>query len=165
LRSTPSRVTAFRRAGARRHQAGLVGDDHGLDAGGEAGLPPFLAVIIGLALILLTIAFRSILVPLTAIGGFLLTIGATFGALVGIFQKGFGADLIGVAQPAPIISLLPIIIIAMLFGLAMDDQVFLVMSLLGERVWWLPSWLDRLLPRVDIEGAAIVTPRRPAAVR
>jgi RND superfamily putative drug exporter len=200
-------------------------------------LIPFLAVIIGLALILLTIAFRSILVPLTAIGGFLLTIGAAFGALVGIFQQGFGADLLGVSQTAPIISLLPIIIIAILFGLAMDYQVFLVsrmreehmhgadsldavndgfrhgarvvtaaalimgavfsgfilgkdpviksvgfalafgilvdafivrmtlipavMALLGERAWWLPRWLDRILPRVDIEGAALEPEPQP----
>ena len=203
---------------------------------------PFLAVIVGLALILLTIAFRSILVPLTAIGGFLLTIGSSFGAITLIFQKGFAADLLGVEQTAPIISLLPIIITAILFGLAMDYQVFLVsrmreehvhgaaptaavragfrhgarivtaaalimgsvfsgfilehdaiiksvgfslafgilvdaflvrmtlipavMSLLGERAWWLPGWLDRIVPHVDIEGAALTRPARadrPAA--
>ncbi|HST38280.1 MAG TPA: MMPL family transporter [Conexibacter sp.] len=199
-------------------------------------LIPFLAVIVGLAFLLLMIAFRSILVPLTAIGGFLLTIGAAFGALVAIFQKGFAADLFGVAQAAPIISLLPIIVIGILFGLAMDYQVFLVsrmreehihgadptrsvtegfrhgarvvtaaalimgavfagfilehdeviksvgfalafgilvdafvvrmtlipavMALLGERAWWLPRWLDRILPRVDIEGTALER-RRP----
>lgn len=204
-------------------------------------LIPFLAVIVGLALILMTIAFRSILVPLTAIAGFLLTIGASFGAIVLIFQKGFAADLLGVSQTAPIISLLPIIITAILFGLAMDYQVFLVsrmreehvrgaapteavtrgfrhgarivtaaalimgsvfsgfilghdpiiksvgfslafgilvdaflvrmtlipavMSLLGERAWWLPGWLDRILPHVDIEGASLepVAPPRPTA--
>jgi RND superfamily putative drug exporter len=161
-------------------------------------------------------------VPLTAIAGFLLTIGAAFGAVVVVFQKGFAADLIAVAQTAPIISLLPILIIGILFGLAMDYQVFLVsrmreehvhgagpttsvtegfrhgarvvtaaalimgavfsgfileddeiiksvglalafgilvdafvvrmtlipavMALLGERAWWLPRWLDRILP-------------------
>jgi RND superfamily putative drug exporter len=195
-------------------------------------LIPFLAVVVGLAFLLLTIAFRSILVPLTAIAGFLLTIGAAFGAVVAVFQQGFGADLIGVAQTAPIISLLPILIIGILFGLAMDYQVFLVsrmreehvrgagpttsvtegfrhgarvvaaaalimgavfsgfiledgaviksvgfalafgilvdafvvrmtlipavMALLGERAWWLPRWLDRILPRVDIEGSSLV---------
>jgi RND superfamily putative drug exporter len=197
----------------------------------SGALVPFLAVVVGLALVLLTIAFRSILVPLTAIGGFLLTIGAAFGAIVTIFQKGTGADLLGVAQAAPIISLLPVIIIGILFGLAMDYQVFLVsrmreehvhgagptaavatgfrhgarvvtaaalimaavfsgfileqdaiiksvgfalafgilvdaflvrmtlipavMALLGERAWWLPRWLDRLLPHVDVEGRAL----------
>jgi len=190
-------------------------------------LIPYLAVIVGLALLLLTIAFRSILVPLTAAGGFLLTIGAAFGALVAVFQQGTFADLLGV-EPGPIVSVLPIFIVGILFGLAMDYQVFLVsrmreehvhgatptraitvgfrhgarvvtgaalimaavfggfvteqsaiiksigfaltfgilvdafvvrmtlipalLALLGERAWWLPRWLDRLLPRVDVEG-------------
>ena len=89
-------------------------------------LIPYLAVVVGLALILLMVAFRSILVPLTAIGGFLLTIAASFGAVVLVFQKGVGADLIGVAQTGPLVSLLPILIIGVIFGLAMDYQVFLV---------------------------------------
>jgi RND superfamily putative drug exporter len=97
-------------------------------------LIPFLAVIVGIAFVLLTIAFRSILVPLTAIGGFLLTIGATLGALVAVFQKGFGADLIGVGEAAPITSLLPILIIGILFGLAMDYQVFLVSRMREEHL-------------------------------
>lgn len=197
-------------------------------------LVPFLAVVVGLALLLLMVAFRSILVPLTAIAGFLLTIGAAFGATVLVFQEGFAADLLGVAQTAPIISLLPTLIIGILFGLAMDYQVFLVsrmreehvhgadpttsvtegfrhgarvvtaaalimgsvfagfileddaiiesigfalafgilvdafvvrmtlipalMALMGERAWWLPRWLDRLLPRVDIEGSSLERP-------
>jgi putative drug exporter of the RND superfamily len=207
----------------------------------SAAILPFLLVVVGLALVLLTIAFRSILVPLTAIAGFLLTIGAAFGALVAIFQQGFAADMFGVEQTAPIISLLPIIMTGILFGLAMDYQVFLVsrmreehvhgagptksvtegfrhgarvvtaaalimaavfagfilahdpidksigfslafgilvdafivrmtlipavMSLLGERAWWLPRWLDRILPRVDVEGASLErpVPREPAA--
>ncbi len=196
----------------------------------SGALIPFLAVIVGLAFLLLMIAFRSILVPLTAIGGFLLTIGAAFGALVAIFQQGFAADLVGIEQTAPIVSLLPIIVIGILFGLAMDYQVFLVsrmreehvrgaeptravtegfrhgarvvaaaalimgavfagfvlehdeviksvgfalafgilvdafvvrmtlipavMSLLGERAWWLPRWLDRILNRRRSPGAA-----------
>jgi RND superfamily putative drug exporter len=89
-------------------------------------LIPYLAVVVGLALVLLMIAFRSILVPLTAIGGFLLTIVASFGAVVLVFQKGVLADLIGVAQTGPLISLLPVLIIGVIFGLAMDYQVFLV---------------------------------------
>lgn len=194
-------------------------------------LIPYLAVVVGLALILLTVAFRSILVPLTAIGGFLLTIAASFGAVVLVFQKGVGADLIGVAQTGPLVSLLPILIIGVIFGLAMDYQVFLVsrmheevahgatprdavrdgfsasarvvtaaalimisvfagfilpddpiiksigfafaigimidaflvrmtlipalMTLLGARAWWLPRGLDRLIPNLDLEGAAL----------
>jgi putative drug exporter of the RND superfamily len=203
----------------------------------SGALLPFLLVVVGLALVLLTIAFRSILVPLTAIAGFLLTIGAAFGAMVGVFQEGFAAELLGVEQTAPIISLLPTVMIGILFGLAMDYQVFLVsrmreehvhgagptrsvtegfrhgarvvtaaalimgavfagfiladdpidksigfslafgilvdafivrmtlipavMSLLGERAWWLPRWLDRILPDVDIEGASLERRPRP----
>jgi RND superfamily putative drug exporter len=196
----------------------------------SSALVPYLAVIIGLAFLLLMIAFRSILVPLTAVGGFLLTIGATLGALVAVFQQGALADLFNVEQ-APIVAVLPIFIVGILFGLAMDYQVFLVsrmreehvhgaaptravtegfrhgarvvtgaalimaavfagfivedsaiiksigfalafgilvdafvvrmtlipalLALLGERAWWLPRWLDRLLPRVDIEGEGL----------
>jgi RND superfamily putative drug exporter len=190
-------------------------------------LVPYVAVIVGLAFLLLTIAFRSILVPLTAVGGFLLTIGASLGALVAVFQQGALAGVFGVG-PGPTVSVLPIFIVGILFGLAMDYQVFLVsrmreehdhgaaptraitegfrhgarvvtgaalimaavfagfivedaviiksigfalafgilvdafvvrmtlvpalLALLGERAWWLPGWLDRLLPRVDVEG-------------
>ena len=64
-------------------------------------LIPYLSVVVGLALILLTLAFRSILIPLTAIAGFLLTIAAAFGAVVTVFQDGFGASLLGVAQSGP----------------------------------------------------------------
>jgi putative drug exporter of the RND superfamily len=197
----------------------------------SAALIPYLAVIVGLAMLLLLLAFRSLLVPITAIAGFLLTIIAAFGATTAVFQEGFAASLLGVDTQAPIISLLPILIIGILFGLAMDYQVFLVsrmreahvhgaeateavregfrhgarvvtaaalimiavfsgfileddaiiksvgfalafgiladaflvrmtlipalMSLLGRRAWWLPRWLDRLMPSVDIEGAAL----------
>jgi len=89
-------------------------------------LLPYLAVIVALAFLLLTIAFRSLLVPLTAVAGFLLSIGAALGAMVGVFQDGVGASLLGVHQTAPIVSLTPVIIIGILFGLAMDYQVFLV---------------------------------------
>jgi RND superfamily putative drug exporter len=204
------------------------------DKMGQA-LLPYLAVIVGLAFLLLLIAFRSILVPLTAVGGFLLSVGAALGAMVAVFQDGVGAGLIGVGETAPIVSLTPIIITGILFGLAMDYQVFLVsdmkeahargaahqdavrhgfrhsarvvtaaglimigvfsgfilpddpiiksigftlaagilidaflirmtlipalMSLLGERVWSMPRVLHRMIPDVDIEGAAL----QPAA--
>ncbi len=199
-------------------------------------LIPYLAVVVGLALLLLMVAFRSILVPLTAIGGFLLTIAASFGAVVLVFQEGVGAELIGVAQTGPLVSLLPVLIIGVIFGLAMDYQVFLVskmheefahgasardavrdgfrasarvvtaaalimisvfagfilpddpiiksigfafaigilidaflvrmtlipalMTVLGARAWWLPRWLDRLIPNLDLEGAELE--RKPA---
>jgi putative drug exporter of the RND superfamily len=204
-------------------------------------LIPYLAVVVGLALLLLMVAFRSILVPLTAIAGFLLTIVAAFGAVVLVFQKGFGAELIGVGQTGPLVSLLPILIIGVIFGLAMDYQVFLVskmheehshgatahdavrdgfrgsarvvtaaalimisvfagfilpddpiiksigfafavgilidaflvrmtlipalMTLLGARAWWLPRWLDRIIPNLDIEGTEIERAPKPSQAR
>jgi RND superfamily putative drug exporter len=191
-------------------------------------LLPYLAVIIGLALVLLLLVFRSILVPLKATLGFLLTIGATFGAVVAVFQWGWLGGLFGVDTPGPIMSMLPIFMIGVVFGLAMDYELFLVtrmredfvhgaspteavvgglehgarvvtaaalimisvfagfifsgepmitsmgfamaagvaldafvvrmtvvpavMSLLGRSAWWLPRWLDRVLPDVDVEG-------------
>ena len=90
-------------------------------------LVPYLAVVVGLACSCCCVAFRSILVPLTAIGGFLLTIGASFGAVVARLPGRRAApSLFGVAQTGPLISLLPILIIGVIFGLAMDYQVFLV---------------------------------------
>ncbi|EHR51793.1 putative RND superfamily drug exporter [Saccharomonospora marina XMU15] len=194
-------------------------------------LLPYLAVVVGLAFLLLMVVFRSVVVPIKAAAGFLLTIGATFGAVVAVFQWGWLDWLFGVEQTAPIMSLLPIFMIGVLFGLAMDYQVFLVtrmreahvhgaepteavvggfrhgsrvitaaalimisvfagfiasdedtvksvglalafgvlvdafvvrmtivpavMSLLGRASWWLPRWLGRLLPRVDVEGASL----------
>jgi putative drug exporter of the RND superfamily len=89
-------------------------------------LPLYLIVIVGLSLILLAIMFRSILVPLKATAGFLLTVAASIGAVVAIFQWGWLGDLIGVSHGAPIISFLPILMTGILFGLAMDYEVFLV---------------------------------------
>ncbi|HEY0276844.1 MAG TPA: MMPL family transporter [Solirubrobacterales bacterium] len=194
-------------------------------------LPLYLVVVVGLALILLTVAFRSIPVPLLAIVGFLLTIGASFGAVVAVFQEGTAAGLFGVEASPTILSFLPVLAIGILFGLAMDYQVFLVsrmreehahgaesldsvrvgfrhgarvvtaaalimisvfagfivpeepiiksigfalavgilfdafvvrmtivpavMAMLGERAWYLPRWLDRIIPNVDLEGAGL----------
>ncbi|MGY2128288.1 MMPL family transporter [Blastococcus sp. SYSU DS0617] len=196
-----------------------------------AALPVFLVVVVGLAFLLLMLAFRSILVPVKATLGFLLSLAATFGALVAVFQWGWLADLLGVESTGPVLSFLPILLIGLLFGLAMDYEVFLVsrmreehvhgtaptqaviggfrhgarvvtaaalimgsvfggfilghdatvksigfalafgvlvdafvvrmaivpavMTLLGTSAWWLPRWLDRALPDVDIEGAAL----------
>jgi RND superfamily putative drug exporter len=187
-------------------------------------LPIYLAIVIGLAFILLMIVFRSILVPLTATLGFLVSVLATLGATVLIFQQG----TFGLMQGQPIVSFMPIFLIGVVFGLAMDYQVFLVsrmreahvhgmstreavvdgfrnsarvvtaaatimtavfaafmlqddaiaksmgfalaaavvfdafvvrmvlipslLYMLGEKAWWLPKWLDRLLPDVDVEG-------------
>jgi RND superfamily putative drug exporter len=91
-----------------------------------AALPVFLPLIVILALLLLLLVFRSVLVPIKAVVGFLLTIAASFGAVVWIFQDGNLASVFGIPATAPITSFLPIIMIAILFGLAMDYEVFLV---------------------------------------
>ena len=91
-----------------------------------AALPRYIAVVVGLALILLMVVFRSILVPLKAAAGFLLSIAASMGVVVWIFQDGNLADLLDVSNPSPIVSFLPILLIGILFGLAMDYEVFLV---------------------------------------
>ena len=92
----------------------------------SSALPVFLVLVVGLALLLLLLVFRSIAVPLKAVGGFLLTIASSLGLIVWIFQEGHLGGLFAVAGDAPIISFLPILMIAILFGLAMDYEVFLV---------------------------------------
>src|SRR4029079_3259305 len=92
----------------------------------SSALPKMLILIVAFALVLLMIVFRSLLVPLKAIFGFLLTIAASLGLLVWVFQNGQLASLIGVDSTSPIVSFLPVIMVAILFGLAMDYQVFLV---------------------------------------
>lgn len=94
-------------------------------------LPIFLVVVVGLAFLLLTIAFRAALVPLTSIVGFLLSVFAALGVQVAIFQWGWGADLLGVT-PGETISFLPIIALAIIFGLSSDYQVFVVSRIKEE---------------------------------
>ncbi|MFJ9753099.1 MMPL family transporter [Streptomyces chartreusis] len=89
-------------------------------------LPLFIGVIVALALVLLTVAFRSVLVPLKAVLGFLLSIAASLGATVWVFQDGHLADLLDVSSAGPITAFLPVLLIGVLFGLAMDYEVFLV---------------------------------------
>ncbi|PXY27283.1 MMPL family transporter [Prauserella muralis] len=196
-------------------------------------LLPYLSLIVGLAFVLMTLVFRSLIVPLKATLGFLGSVAAAFGAVVAVFQWGWLAGVLGVESTGPIMSMLPILLIGVLFGLAMDYQVFLVtrmreeyvhgaepdaamvtgfrhgarvvvaaalimtsvfagfvlaqqtliqsigfalafgvavdafvvrmtivpavMSLLGRRAWWLPRWLDRILPNVDVEGERLAT--------
>ncbi|WP_445257195.1 MMPL family transporter [Nocardioides aurantiacus] len=198
-------------------------------------LPIYLAVVVGLAFLLLMLVFRSLLVPLTATLGFLLSVLATLGATVLVFQEG----ALGLVEGQPLVSFMPIIVIGIVFGLAMDYQVFLVtrmreafvhgmsareavvdgfrnsarvvaaaatimisvfaafvlqddpliqsigfalaaavffdafvvrmalipavMYLLGDKAWWLPRWLDRLLPVVDVEGERLQRSTAPAA--
>ncbi|MDG4860113.1 MMPL family transporter [Streptomyces sp. T-3] len=194
----------------------------------DDALLPYLGLVVGLAFLLLMLVFRSILVPLKAALGFLLSVAAALGAVVAVFQWGWLADLVGVDQPGPIMSMMPIFMIGVVFGLAMDYEVFLVtrmreayvqgaspaeavttgfthggrvvaaaaiimisvfsgfimenddmikmmgfglaiavlfdafvvrmaivpavLALLGKKAWWLPKWLDRVLPNVDVEG-------------
>ncbi|WIE64161.1 MMPL family transporter [Curtobacterium sp. MCLR17_036] len=89
-------------------------------------LPLYLVVVVGLSLIILIIVFRSFLVPITATAGFILSVLASFGGLTAIYQFGWLGSVFGVHDPAPILSFLPIIEIGILFGLAMDYQLFLV---------------------------------------
>ena len=194
-------------------------------------LPLYLATVILLSLFLLMLVFRSVLIPVLAAAGFLLTVTATLGSVVAVYQWGWLAELFGVSSPGPILSFLPIFLIGILFGLAMDYQLFLasgmreayvhgmkpkdainfgvhlsrsvviaaaiimisvfgsfifshtamirpvgfglafgvlfdafivrlllvpaLMSLLGKGAWWLPRWLDKILPDVDVEGAKL----------
>ncbi|MFE1288576.1 MMPL family transporter [Streptomyces sp. NPDC058751] len=194
-------------------------------------LVPYLALVVGLAFLLLIVVFRSILVPLKAALGFLLSVTAALGAVVAVFQWGWLSGLMGVEETGPIMSMMPIFMVGVVFGLAMDYEVFLVtrmreafvhgekpgqaivtgfkhgarvvtaaavimiavfsgfigssesmikmigfglaiavffdafvvrmaivpavLALLGGRAWWLPKWLDRVLPNVDVEGEGL----------
>jgi RND superfamily putative drug exporter len=206
-------------------------------------LPLFIAAVVLLSFVLLTIVFRSLLVPLKAAILNLLSIGAAYGVLVMVFQWEWGARLIGVEAAVPIVSFIPMLMFAVVFGLSMDYEVFLLtrvrehylatgdndgavvhglagtarvitsaalimvsvflafvagsdptvkmlglglatailvdatvvrmvlvpatMKLMGDANWWLPAWLDRLLPTIDLDGgsepARRRSPRMPAA--
>lgn len=107
---------------------GLTGQTAGnLDVSTKLGdaLPPYLAIVVGLSLILLLLVFRSVVVPLLATGGFLLSLAAAFGAVVAVCQWGWFGAVFDVANPGAVLSFLPIILIGVLFGLAMDYQVFI----------------------------------------
>ena len=196
-----------------------------------AALPTYLLVVVGLSLLILTAVFRSVVVPLVATAGFLLSVATAFGATVMVYQWGWLGSIFGVHDPGPILSFMPIMLIGVLFGLAMDYQMFLVsgmreawshgedarkavrsgfthgakvvtaaavimfavfggfvfshltmirpmgfglavgvltdavlvrmtltpavMHLLGERAWYMPGWLDRLTPDLDVEGTSL----------
>lgn len=194
-------------------------------------LPIYLGLVVGLSFLIMILVFRSILVPLIATGGFLLSVFATMGAVTAIYQWGWLAPVFDVHEPAPILAFLPTILVGVLFGLAMDYQLFIssgmreayvhgspapvavqegfqngravviaaalimmsvfagfifsdssmirpigfgltfgvlmdaflvrlvlipsLMHLLGKSAWWLPKWISRILPNVDVEGAAL----------
>ncbi len=196
-----------------------------------ARLPIFMGAVLILSFLLLMVVFRSLLVPLKAVIMNLLSIGAAYGVVVAVFQWGWGASLIGVGREAPVEAWAPVFIFAVVFGLSMDYEVFLLsrireeydrtgnnatavadglaltarvitaaalimffvfgsfvlgpevalklmglglavaviidativrmvlvpatMELLGDWNWWLPKWLDRVLPRVNVEGAQL----------
>ncbi|MFE2937620.1 MMPL family transporter [Streptomyces sp. NPDC059255] len=92
----------------------------------QDALIPYLIVVVGLAIVLLLFVFRSLLVPLKAALGYLLSVLASLGVVVAVFQYGHGADLLGVEQTGPIMSMMPIFLVGIVFGLAMDYEVFLV---------------------------------------
>ncbi|WP_436772710.1 MMPL family transporter [Yinghuangia sp. YIM S09857] len=218
-------------AGATFEVTGTTALNIDIAAKVQSALVPYLAVVGGLAVVLLLVVFRSVVVPVKAALGFVLSVLAALGVVVLVFQQGHAASLFGVEQTGPIMSLMPIFMMGIVFGLAMDYEVFLVsrmreaythgesadqavvsgfrhsarvvtaaalimvavfsgfigeegslikmlgfslaaavlfdafvvrmaivpaaLALLGDRAWWLPKWLGRVLPRVDVEGAAL----------
>ncbi|MEV0448579.1 MMPL family transporter [Streptomyces sp. NPDC050600] len=113
-------------AGGTMYVAGATAATIDISAKLADALPLLLCITVLLALLLLTIAFRSLLVPLKAIVGFLLSIAASLGAVVWVFQDGHLAGVVQLAAAAPILCFLPVLVIGVLFGLAMDYEVFLV---------------------------------------
>ena len=202
-------------------------------------LPIFVAAVIGLSFVLLMIVFRSIFVPIKAAIMNLLSIGAAYGAIIAIFQWGWGKNLIGLDDTVPVNPFVPLVMFAILFGLSMDYEVFLLsrvheeylttgdshhsvvqglgatarvitsaalimisvfgafiwthdvvvkmfglglamavlidatvvrmilvpatMALLGNANWWVPNWLDRILPHLDLEPSPTTTASTVAA--
>lgn len=194
-------------------------------------LPLYLGAVLILSMFVLVLVFRSLVVPLIASAGFLLTVMATLGSTVAVFQWGWFGEIFGIHDPGPIMSFVPTLIIGVVFGLAMDYQLFLgsgmreayvhgrsakdavnfgmhlssrvviaaaiimitvfggfafsesttirpigfglavgvlfdaflvrlvlipaIMTLIGKAAWWIPKWIDRILPDVDVEGAAL----------
>jgi RND superfamily putative drug exporter len=98
----------------------------------SSALPLYLAVIIILCVVILLLVFRSLLVPITAVAGYVLSVLAAFGAVTYVFQEGHFDSLFGIASPQPVLSFLPIILLGILFGLAMDYEVFLVSRMREE---------------------------------
>ncbi|MCG7204756.1 MMPL family transporter [Streptomyces arenae] len=119
-------ATTVEKAGGTLYIAGQTAA--AIDVAGKLSdaLPLFIAIIVILALILLTIAFRSLLVPVKAALGFLLSVAASLGATVWVFQNGNLNGILGIPSAGPVTSFLPVLLIGVLFGLAMDYEVFLV---------------------------------------
>jgi RND superfamily putative drug exporter len=232
-----------RTTGIRAHVGGTTAIFEDFAAYLNSKLPLFIGIVVALSALLLMAVFRSVLVPLKAVAMNLLSIGASFGVVVAIFQWGWLAGVIGVDRTAPIQAFLPVMVFAIVFGLSMDYEVFLmsriheewvrgrsaseavasglantgrvitaaatimvcvfasfalgddltvklfgiglavavfldafvirtalvpaIMYLLGEKAWWLPHWLDRVLPRVGVEPSpdALAEPAEPPRER
>ncbi|MBA8823598.1 RND superfamily putative drug exporter [Saccharopolyspora lacisalsi] len=113
-------------AGAESYVTGTTAVSVDVAQALDSALPVYLVLVVGLALVLLVLVFRSIPVPLVGVLGFLLTLGAALGATVAVFQWGWLSGAVSLDSTGPLISLTPILMIGILFGLAMDYQVFLV---------------------------------------
>ncbi|MGW1727198.1 MMPL family transporter [Streptomyces sp. NPDC002306] len=122
------------RAGATAHVGGVTAVSKDFASVTGDRLPLFVVTIIGLSFLLLLIAFRSLVVPLTAAVMNLIAAAASFGVLVAIFQWGWGLELLGLGKEGPINAFLPVIMLSLLFGLSMDYQVFLVSRMHEEWV-------------------------------
>ncbi|WP_329323722.1 MULTISPECIES: MMPL family transporter [unclassified Streptomyces] len=121
-------------AGAQAHVGGVTAISKDFSTVTGDRLPLFIATIIGLGFLLLMVAFRSVVVPLTAAVMNLIAAAASFGVLVAVFQWGWGLDLLGLGKEGPINAFLPVIMLSLLFGLSMDYQVFLVSRMHEEWV-------------------------------
>ncbi|MER5909907.1 MMPL family transporter [Streptomyces sp. NPDC001982] len=121
-------------AGAQAHVGGVTAVSKDFASVTGDRLPLFIATIIGLGFLLLLIAFRSLVVPLTAALMNLIAAAASFGVLTAIFQWGWGLELLGLGKEGPINAFLPVIMLSLLFGLSMDYQVFLVSRMHEEWV-------------------------------
>jgi RND superfamily putative drug exporter len=124
IRSAAAQVR--KESGVMAYVTGTAAVNIDISAKLGSALPEFIAVIVVLALLLLMLMFRSILVPIKAVAGFLLSIAASFGLTVWVFQQGHLGSLFKVETPGPVVSFLPVLVVGILFGLAMDYEVFLV---------------------------------------
>ena len=132
-------IRDLRVPGAQVGVTGVTAINIDVSAKLQDALLPYLAVVVGLALLLLMLVFRSVLVPVKAAVGFLASIAATFGAVVAVFQWGWLDSVFGVAQTGPLISFLPIFLVGIVFGLAMDYEVFLVSRMREDFVHGTPA--------------------------
>ncbi|WP_282792733.1 MMPL family transporter [Streptomyces sp. CC224B] len=142
-------------AGADAHVGGVAAVFEDVAAATAERLPYFVGVIVGLGFLLLLVAFRSLVVPLTAALTNLIAAAASLGLLVAVFQWGWGADVIGVAGEGPVPAVLPVVVLALLFGLATDHQVFLVSRMHEE---WMRTGDNARAVRVGLaETGRVVT--------